>query len=80
MTRIFKFPDGFLWGSATSSYQVEGGIFNNDWAAAAKDGRIMPAGSATDHYNRYKEDFDIAKSLHYLFGLLVKGDLQIKTQ
>jgi len=63
MTRIFKFPDGFLWGAAGSSYQVEGGIFNNDWAEAAKDGRLMPAGSAVDHYNRYKEDFDIAKSL-----------------
>ena len=63
MTRVFKFPEGFLWGSATASYQVEGGIFNNDWAMAAKDGRLMPAGSATDHYNRYKEDFDIAKSL-----------------
>lgn len=63
MTRIFKFPDGFLWGSSTSSYQVEGGILNNDWAEAAKEGRVMPAGSSTDHYNRYKEDFDIAKSL-----------------
>ena len=21
----------FLWGAATSSYQVEGGITNNDW-------------------------------------------------
>jgi beta-glucosidase len=63
MTRVFKFPEGFLWGSSTSSYQVEGGIYNNDWAQAATDGRIMPAGSATDHYNRYKEDFDIVKSL-----------------
>lgn len=65
MTRVFKFPDGFLWGAATSSYQVEGGIFNNDWALAAKDGRLLPAGSATDHYNRYEEDFDIAKSLSH---------------
>jgi beta-glucosidase len=63
MTRIFKLPDGFLWGASTSSYQVEGGIFNNDWAQLAKDGRLVPAGSATDHYNRYEEDFDIAKSL-----------------
>jgi beta-glucosidase len=63
MTRIFKFPEGFLWGAATASYQVEGGIYNNDWAKAAEDGRIMPAGKSTDHYNRYKEDLDIAKSL-----------------
>lgn len=65
MTRVFKLPDGFLWGASTSSYQVEGGIFNNDWAEASKDGRVMPAGSATDHYNRYKEDLDIAKSLSH---------------
>jgi beta-glucosidase len=25
------FPDGFLWGAATSSHQVEGGNTNNDW-------------------------------------------------
>ena len=26
-----KFPDGFLWGTSTSAYQVEGGI-TNDWS------------------------------------------------
>lgn len=26
MSQILKFPKGFLWGSATSAYQVEGGI------------------------------------------------------
>jgi len=26
MARILKFPKGFLWGSSTSAYQVEGGI------------------------------------------------------
>ena len=29
---ILKFPEKFFWGSATASYQVEGGIENNDWA------------------------------------------------
>jgi beta-glucosidase len=63
MSKVLKFPDGFHWGASTSAYQVEGGIANNDWALAAKSGRIMPAGSACDHYNRYEEDFDLAKSL-----------------
>jgi len=55
--RILTFPDGFLWGAATSAYQVEGGIENNDWV---KD---YPAGKACDQYNRYEEDFDLAKQL-----------------
>jgi len=38
-----KFPKGFLWGSSTSSYQVEGGIENCDWS---KD---FPAGIACNH-------------------------------
>jgi len=58
-----KFPPGFKWGAATASYQVEGGIENNDWAEAARDGKVPPCGRACGHYERYKEDFDIAKSL-----------------
>ncbi len=58
MDRLLKFPAGFLWGSSTSSYQVEGGIENCDWS---KD---FPAGQACDHYNRYEEDFDLLKSLN----------------
>jgi len=57
------FPEGFYWGAATASYQVEGGIENCDWAEAAREGRVPPCGSACDHYNRYKADFDIAKEL-----------------
>ena len=57
------FPKGFLWGAASASYQVEGGIENNDWAQAAREGKVPVCGKATDHYNRYEADFDIAKSL-----------------
>ena len=59
----YRFPEGFFWGSATSAYQVEGGIENNDWALAARQGKIPAAGRAMDHYNRFEEDFDIAKEL-----------------
>lgn len=58
-----KFPEGFYWGGATASYQVEGGIENNDWAKAAVDGRVPPCGDACQHYTRYEQDFDIAKEL-----------------
>lgn len=58
MDNVLKFPNGFLWGTATSSYQVEGGIDNCDWS---KD---FPAGIACDHYNRYEEDFDLLKKLN----------------
>ncbi len=58
-----KFPEGFYWGAGTSAYQVEGGIENNDWAEAARDGRLPVCGIACDHYNRFEADFDIAKSL-----------------
>ena len=57
------FPKDFYWGSATASYQVEGGIENNDWAKAARDGRVPVCGLACDHYHRYEDDFAIAKSL-----------------
>ena len=75
MSDIFKFPRGFLWGAATSSYQVEGGN-HNDWSeweksprriAELKKGGKNPgeyvSGNTCDHYNRFREDFDIAKGL-----------------
>jgi len=58
-----KFPEGFYWGAATASYQVEGGIENTDWAKAAREGRVPQCGLACDHYNRFESDFDMAKSL-----------------
>jgi beta-glucosidase len=58
-----KFPEGFYWGAATASYQVEGGIDNCDWAEAAHASRVPPCGTACNHYQLYEADFDIAKSL-----------------
>ena len=67
-----QFPDGFLWGSATAAFQVEG--------AASEDGRgpsvwdtfsRQPGAIANgdradvscDHYHRYREDVGMMKSL-----------------
>lgn len=60
-----KFPEGFYWGAATASYQVEGYNENTDWAMGARLGKVPMAGRLADHYNRYEEDFDIAKQLSH---------------
>jgi len=60
MSKVF--PEGFYWGAALASYQVEGGIDNCDWAKAGRDGKVPEAGNACDHFSRYKEDFDLAKN------------------
>jgi beta-glucosidase len=65
-----KFPDGFLWGTATAAHQVEGGNDNNDWWAWEQmPGRIKHGGKSTvacDWWRgeRYREDFDLARTLH----------------
>ncbi|GMR18924.1 MAG: glycoside hydrolase family 1 protein [Patescibacteria group bacterium] len=60
-----KFPKNFLWGSAASAYQVEGGNRYSDWESFGGFGMDLPkAGRACDHYNRFEEDFNIAQSLH----------------
>ncbi|MFH1030207.1 MAG: glycoside hydrolase family 1 protein [bacterium] len=79
MKNNLKFPKDFLWGASTSSYQVEGNIKNDwsEWEKSEKrknqlekTGMVKKygfdnfiCGRACDHYNRYEEDFDIAKSL-----------------
>ncbi|MFN7036123.1 MAG: glycoside hydrolase family 1 protein [Bellilinea sp.] len=62
---VYHFPNGFLWGTATSSHQVEGNNTNNNWSAwEAEEGRIKfghKAGLACDWWGgRWKEDFDRA--------------------
>jgi beta-glucosidase len=57
------FPEDFLWGAATSAYQVEGDNFHNDWWEWEQAGNTEPSGKACDHYNRFREDFRLAKEL-----------------
>ncbi|MFH1857791.1 MAG: glycoside hydrolase family 1 protein [Candidatus Omnitrophota bacterium] len=60
-----RFPEKFLWGSATSAHQVEGANTLNDWWEWEKKGRVPEkSGQACQHYERFAEDFDTAKSLH----------------
>ena len=58
----YKFSKKFFWGAATSAHQVEGGN-HNDWTEWEKEKGYEQSGLACDHYNRFREDFDIAKSL-----------------
>ena len=66
------FPSGFLWGTATSSYQIEGAV-NEDgrgpsiWDRFAHTrGTISDhsnADTATDHYHLYGKDVQLMKAL-----------------
>jgi beta-glucosidase len=68
----YKFPENFMWGSATASYQIEG-AWNEDgkgesiWDTFCRiPGKIKDGSSgeiADDHYHRYAEDIDLMKAI-----------------
>ncbi len=65
----YHFPRGFLWGSATAAYQVEGNNTNSNWYAWEQEpGHILQggrAGLACDWWNgRWREDFQRAAEGH----------------
>jgi beta-glucosidase len=68
----WRFGRDFLWGTATSAYQVEGHCTNNNWYRfeSAVDAQGRPrirdgqkAGVSADHWNLYKEDIQLMKAL-----------------
>ena len=67
---ILQFPENFLWGTATSPTQVEGGI-ENEWTNfIAQDGENCRV--ACDHYHHYPEDIGWMSKLAtnaYRFGI-----------
>ena len=67
-----RFPDGFAWGAATSSYQIEGAVNEDGRGRSIWDpfvrlqGKIIDhstADVANDHYHRYKEDVQLIREL-----------------
>jgi hypothetical protein len=65
------FPEGFLFGVATSAYQIEGHAFGGagptHWDSfAATPGNVVRAehgARACDHYHRWEEDLDLIAAL-----------------
>lgn len=61
-----KFPEGFLWGAATSAHQVEGNNTKNDWWAweQNKDPHLR-SGKACGQYEHFEADFELIKELNH---------------
>lgn len=71
---MMGFKQGFIWGGASASYQIEGAVYEDGrglsvWDMFCKErGRIVDGSSgdiACDHYHRYQEDVDIMKELEF---------------
>lgn len=66
------FPSGFIWGTATSAYQIEGAVAADGRGRSIWDvfchtpGHIEDgsnADRADDHYHRYRDDIGLMKEL-----------------
>ena len=66
------FPENFLWGAATSAYQIEGAVDEDGRGRSIWDtfshtaGKIDGGGTgdvACDHYHRWNDDLDLLASL-----------------
>jgi beta-glucosidase len=66
------FPDGFVWGAATASYQIEGAVHEDGrgpsiWDTFSRQPGRVHAGHtgdvACDHYHRYVEDVALMADL-----------------
>ena len=67
-----RFPEGFLWGSATASYQVEGAVTEDGRGPSVWDTFAHTPGKthngdtgdvADDFYHRYRADVQLMKSM-----------------
>jgi beta-glucosidase len=67
-----RFPEGFLWGSATSAYQIEGAADEDGRSASIWDtfcgtpGKVHRGDTgarAADHYHRWREDVALMRDM-----------------
>ena len=63
-----RFPDSFLWGTATAAHQVEGGNTASDfWLMESVPESLFaePSGDACDHYHLYPSDIALLAQLGF---------------
>uniref|UniRef100_A0A0N4ZR45 Cytosolic beta-glucosidase n=1 Tax=Parastrongyloides trichosuri TaxID=131310 RepID=A0A0N4ZR45_PARTI len=75
--KVFKkFPKGFLWGTATSAYQVEGGAYDDGKGKSIWDDYVkknqkisnnVNGDVSCDSYHKMDEDIQILKELNVTF-------------
>jgi beta-glucosidase len=64
----FIFPKGFLWASASSAFQVEGGCTNHDFYDWAVQGRIRDGTNPVDavhFWKYYRKDIALMKKMNH---------------
>ncbi len=64
--RVLRFPEGFLWGTATSSHQYEGDNTKNQWYRWEKQGHIRTGelcGKAANWWEQAESDFALAERM-----------------
>lgn len=63
-----RFPERFLWGTASAAHQVEGDDRNSDWwEFEQRPGTIANGDTsaiACDSYHRYREDFKLLREIN----------------
>ncbi len=68
MERNYPLPKGFLWGSATSAFQIEGGCTTHDFYDWACRGRIKDGTSPVDavqFWKYYETDIALMKKMNH---------------
>ena len=67
MSEALRFPDDFLFGTATAATQIEGHCDDTDWAAFAREpGRIHGGDTpavACDFFHRFRDDVELQRRL-----------------
>ena len=69
-----RFPENFVWGSATAGHQIEGdNIHSSNWHREQAEHYPEPSGKACNFWNLWKEDFALLGELgHKMFRMSIE--------